>query len=616
MRPSRLWWLVATVTGIVASSALAEPRHGYHPYGVLEYPADFRHFRYVNPDAPKGGTLRLVANGDFDSLNPYILAGRSPANSPGLYVFGFLELTDTLLAGSDIHNPVADEAGAAYGLIAEHIDCHEALDHCTFRLRPEARFQDGQPITAEDVAFSFALLRDQGHPRYALRYQQIDRVSVIDRLQVRFHFSGEHRRMLPLIAGQLPVLPKHYWQDRDFSRPSLEPGVISGPYRVIKVNPGKQLVLGRDPDYWGRHLPVNRGRYNFDQVIIDFYRDAQVAFESFKGGGYDLHYDYIAKHWATAYDFPAVRDGRVKRAEIPHRIAQGTQAFFFNQRRAPFNDQRVREAFGLLFDFEWTNRTIFNGAYQRQLSWFPNSNHSARGIPEGRELALLEPFRDQLPEALFREPFALPVSDGSGRDRRLFTRARTLLNQAGFDTRDGQLVHRDTGAPLKAEILGSHNPGMTRVIEPWLRNLEALGIQASYRAVDPASYKERLDGFDFDIALFVLPQNSFPGVELLEYLHSGSADMSGGRNYAGIRDPVVDALVGRVLAASTLDEYRAALQALDRVLLWRHYTIPHWYLGRHRLAWWDRFGRPQAETPYGLAIDSWWQRPDTKPAGK
>jgi microcin C transport system substrate-binding protein len=591
---------------VAAGLCGATPQHGYHPYGVLKYPSDFQHFDYVNPNAPKGGTLKLLGSGDFDNINPYILAGRSPANSPGAYVFGFLEMTDTLLMGTDVHNSVGDEAGAAYGLIAETIDCHPQLDYCTFRLRSQARFQDGTPITADDVLFSFNLLREHGHPRYALRYQQIDKVSVIDRHQVRFYFTGEHRRTLPLTAGQLPVLPKHYWQGKDFSKPTLLPPVISGPYKVASVQPARQMVLKRDPDYWGRDLPVNRGRYNFDEVVIDFYRDAEVAFEAFKTGRYDIHLDYIAKHWATAYDFPAVRDGRIKRAETPHRIAQGTQAFFFNQRRAPFSNPDIRQALGLLFDYEWTNRTIFNGAYKRQLSWFPNSEHSASGPPSATELALLEPFRDQLPANLFSEPFALPISDGSGRDRSHMQQAVALFNKAGYVIRDKKLVHAETGAALTLEILNHHSPGMDRVIQPWLRNLEALGIQASYRSVDPASFKQRLDQFDFDITLFVLPQSTFPGVELIEYLHSSSADMNGGRNYAGIRDPAVDGLISKALSASTLEDYRAALQALDRVLLWRHYTIPHWYLGRHRLAWWDKFRQPSADTPYILGTETWW----------
>ncbi|PKM22271.1 MAG: ABC transporter substrate-binding protein [Gammaproteobacteria bacterium HGW-Gammaproteobacteria-14] len=600
-------WPLAALLAIATSLGANErPSHGYHPYGVLKSPADFSHFDYVNPNAPKGGTLKLLGSGDFDNLNPYILAGRSPANTPGLFVFGFIDTTDTLLMGSEAGNRIGDEAGSAYGLIAETILCHPSLDYCDFTLRAEARFQDGTPITAADVVFSFETLRDHGHPRYALMFGQIKTVTAINPKRVRFTFAGEHRRQLPLIAGQLPVLPKHYWQERDFTRPTLEAPVISGPYRIASVQPGRQIVFQRDPNYWGKDLPVNRGRYNFDQVVVDYYRDAQVAFEAFKAGGYDVHLDYIAKHWATAYDFPATRDGRVIRRESRHQVAQGSQAFFINQRRAPFNDMRVRQALGLLFDYEWTNRTIFNGAYQRQLSWFPNSDNAAKGLPSNRELELLAPFKEQLPAALFEQPISLPVSDGSGRDRRRISEALILLREAGWVVRDKRMTHEETGAVLSVEILTHHNPGMDRVVQPWLRNLEAAGINASYRSVDPGNFKERLDTFDFDITIFVLPQNLFPGIELREYFHSESAAINGSRNLAGIQDPVVDALIDRVLSAETLSDYRAAVHALDRVLMWSHYTIPHWFLGSHRLAWWDRFDQPDAPMPYILGTETWW----------
>lgn len=598
---------------LVSLSAGSAPQHGYHIFNALKYPADFPHFDYVNPNAPKGGTLKLIGIGDFDSLNPYILAGRSPANTPGLFVFGFLEHTDTLMMGNDGHNQVGDETGSAYGLIAKSIDCDAELHHCTFVLRDNARFQDGEPIQSDDVVFSFQVLRDQGHPRHMLQLQQIDRVEAITDNQVRFHFTGEHRRHLPLIAGQLPVLPKHYWEKREFSKPSLDIPVISGPYRISEVKAGRRIVFQRDADYWGRDLPVNVGRYNFDQVSVDFFRDAQVAFESFKSGGYDVHLDYIAKHWATAYDFPAMRDGRIKKTEIPHRIAQGTQAFFINQRRAPFDDIRVRQALGLLFDFEWTNRAIFNGAYQRQTSWFPNTANASSGIPQGKELALLQRFHEQLPAALFKQPIAPPVSDGSGRDRQRISKALALLRQAGWEIRQRKMVHSETGQPLALEILNYHSPGMERVIQPWLRNLEAAGIKASHRSVDQATFKERLDNFDFDITVFVLPQKSFPGAELREYFHSSSIDMIGGRNYAGIAHPVVDVLVEEVLAAESLADYRAALHALDRVLLWQHYTIPHWYLGRHRLAYWQHLRRPDADMPYILGTETWWHEDAEQP---
>lgn len=582
-------------------------RHGYTPFGELRYDADFEHFDYVNPEAPRGGTLRLMGHGTFDSLNPWILPGRSPADTPGLHVFGFLETTDTLLMGTTADNRVGDETGSAYGLIARRLHCKDDLAWCDFLLREKARFHDGHPITAEDVVFSLERLREEGHPRYALKLENVPRAEVLDKHRVRFHFTGEHRRDLPLVVGALPVLPKHYWDEHDFGEPTLEPPLLSGPYRVAQVKPGRQVVFERVSDYWGRDLPVNRGRYNFDRVEVDYYRDAQVAFEAFKSGAYDLHLDYIAKHWANAYDFPALGEGRVKRAEIPHRIPQGTQAFFFNLRRDKFSDPRVRQALGLLFDFQWTNKVIFNGAYKRSDTWFPNSDNAATGIPDRAEKKLLQPWREQLPEALFKQPFRLPETDGSGRIREQQRRALALFREAGWKLEGGKLVN-SKGAPLTLEILNYHSAAMERVVMPWIRNMERLGIEANYREVDPATYKQRLDDFDFDITIFVLPQNAWPGPELLDYVHSRSANLPGSRNFAGISDPVVDALVERVLAAADEPSYRTAIQALDRVLLWRHYSIPHWYIDYHRLAWWDRFARPEAPTPNALGITTWWSK--------
>lgn len=613
--PHRPWMAWILFLALLCSPRLeAEPiirSHGYTPFGELKYPADFHHLDYVNPNAPRGGTLRLMTAGTFDTLNPYTLKGRSPSGT-NAYVFGFNEHTDSLLVGADFYRPLGDEPRSAYGLIAESLEYPPSLDWVIFNLRPTARFNDGHPITADDVVFSFRLLREEGHPRYALMLEQVTGVEKLGRHRVRFTFGGKYRRDLPLVVGQLPVLPKHYWQRRNFAAGTLEPPVVSNPYRIVDVRPGRQITLERDPDYWARDLPVHRGRYNFDRVIIDFYRDAQVGFEAFKSGGYDVHVDYIAKHWATAYDFPAVRDGRIRRKATRHAIPQGTQAFFFNTRRAPFDDVRVREALGLLFDFEWVNRTIFNDAYKRMLTWFPNSPNSASGIPQGRELALLAPYRDQLPAALFERPFTLPVSDGSGNLREQMRAALALLQQAGYRVRGGTLVHERTGQPLRFEILLNHNPGMERVIQPWLRNMERLGIRAGYRTVDPATYQQRMERFDYDVTVLVLSHTAFPGPELIEYFHSSVRDMPGGRNYAGIADPVVDAMLEQVLAAPDLDAYRAAIHALDRVLLWRHYVIPHWYLGYHRIAWWDRFGMPDRDMPYTLGTDTWWSRTGEK----
>ena len=581
--------------------------HGYSPFGSLKYPADFAHFDYVNPDAPKGGALRLFGFGSFDSLNPYVISGTSPANTPGAALFGFLETTDTLLMGASSHNRVGDEPGSAYGLIAETLEYPPNLDWIIFNLRPAARFNDGTPITAEDVVFSFQLLRAQGHPRYALMLQDVVAAEVLSPHRVRFTLAGDSRRDLPLTLGDLPVLPAHYWREHSFGS-TLVPPVVSSPYRISRVRPGRQVVFERVADYWGQGLPVNRGRYNFDQVIIDYYRDAQVGFEGFKSGGYDIHLDYVAKHWATGYQFPAVRDGRVLRAEIPHRIPRPTQAFFLNQHRPPLDDRRVREALNLLFDFQWTNQTIFNDAYVRSDSWFPNSQHSATGMPDAQELALLSPWREQLPPALFQQPFRQPASNGSGNIRERMRQALALLADAGWVPRGRQLVHRDSGEPMTLEVLNYQTPTMNRVVEPWLRNLERVGIRASYRPVDLATYKARLDSFDYDITIFVLPQRAYPGAELVDYLHSHSATLPGSRNYSRIADPAVDALVEAALNAESEAGYHAALRALDRVLLWQHYSIPHWYIDHHRLAWWDKFGRPETPVPYILGTETWWAK--------
>jgi len=581
--------------------------HGYTPFGTLKYDRDFAHFDYVNANAPKGGALKLSASGTFDSLNPYILKGISLADTSA-YLYGYLEMTDSLLTGASPYHHTGDEPQSAYGLIAEQIEYPDDLSWCRFTLRKQARFSDGSPITADDVVFSFNTLKDKGHPRYALALQNVTAVEKLSSHQVRFHFGGNDRRALPLAVGQLPVLPAHYWRKVGINDTSFNPPVTSSPYRVSKVIPGKQIVLSRNPDYWAKDLPVMRGRFNFDTVVFDFYRDAQIAFEAFKSNGYDVHLDYIAKHWATAYDFPAMRDGRVKREARKNLEPQGTQAFFINLRRPQFQDVRVRQALTLLFDFEWTNKTIFNGAYRRQQTWFPNSDNAAIGIPTGKELALLEPFRDQLPDALFTTEFQLPQTDGSGHNRNNARKALALFKQAGWEIRNQKLVNSRSGAPFKLSILINHSPGMERVIQPWLRNLEQLGIESEYRSVDPATYKERMDKFDYDVTVLVLSQQAFPGAELKEYFHSSHADVIGGNNYSGIADPVVDALVEKVLAANTLEDYRAAIHALDRVLSWRAYVIPHWFLGHHRIAWWDKFGQPDAPSPYNLGTDTWWSK--------
>ncbi|MFZ5723029.1 MAG: extracellular solute-binding protein [Pseudomonadota bacterium] len=587
--------------------------HGYAVFGDLKYPAGFTHFDWVNPAAPKGGSVRLMADGTFDTLNPYTLKGTSPFNTPGFFKYGISELNETLLVGTGDYAPSGDEPASAYGLLAESIEYPADLSWVLFRLRSEARFHDGKPVTAADVRFSFDILRDQGHPRYRDIYKDVVACEIVDRLAVRFRFRTRHDRMLPLRAGELPVLPKHFWEKRDFTRAFTEPPLLSGPYRVAQVDPGRSLTFERVADYWGRDLAVNRGRWNFDRVRFDFYRDLTVALEAFKADNYDVHLEYISRNWAGAYDVPAVRDGRILRIELPHRIPAGTQAFFFNTRRDIFRDRRVRQALTWLYDFEWANRNLFNGAYTRSESWFPNSPLAAAGLPSAAELELLAPLRAQLPPELFTRPFTLPRTRGDGNLRENLRQATALFAAAGWVTRDGRLVNAATGQPFRFEILISQ-ASSARLVQAWGDVLKRAGIDMQVRMMEPTTYKVRTDSHDYDMAIFVLSQSLTPGQELREYFHSQSRDMPGGRNYAGIADPAADRLVEAALAARSRAGLTTAVHALDRVLLNGYYSIPHWYIRHHRLAYWNRFGRPPVPPPYILGFQDWWSSP--QPQGK
>lgn len=592
-------------TSFPAWATLSES-HGYAQFGALKYPASFTHFDWVNPEAPKGGTLRIMAAGSFDTLNPYTLKGTSPVATANFLQYGVTELNEPLMVGTGLYDPSGDEPASSYGLIASSVEYSEDRSWVVFNLRPEARFHDGKPITAYDVAFSYRLLRKEGHPQYRTSLQEVKRVDILNRHRVRFVLKRANNPLLILRLGELPVLPQHYWKDRDFKATTFEPPLGSGPYRITRVNPGRSLTFERVGDWWGASLPVNRGKYNFDRVEVDFYRDSHVAFEAFKAGEFDFYIEQQAKNWANNYRFPAVTRGDVVRAEIPHQIPTQTQALFMNTRRATFEDARVREALGLMFDFEWTNRTLFNSSYTRAASYYPNSEFSARGKPEGAEWLLLSPFRGQLPARLFTEPFRMPVTDGRGIPRETMRRALGLLAEAGYKP-SGQRLANAKGQPLRFEIL-LVNPNLERILQPFTENLASIGIQANLRTVDRSQYKQRLDRFEFDMILLTLPQTLSPGLEQSLYFHSSQASVKGGKNYAGIVDPVVDALLEKLLAARTRDEQVAATRALDRVMLWQYYTIPNWYIDYHRLAYRNRFAFV-ATPPYTLGLRSWWLKP-------
>ncbi|WP_107330605.1 extracellular solute-binding protein [Metapseudomonas otitidis] len=601
--------LILLLIGLFASaaaSATISESHGYAQFGGLKYPANFSHFDWVNADAPKGGTLRLMAFGTFDTLNPYTFKGTSPVATPNFLQYGISELNEPLMVGTGIYDPSGDEPASSYGLIASSVEYSEDRSWVVFNLRPEARFHDGKPITAYDVAFSYRTLVGSGHPQYRTSLQEVERVDILNRHRIRFVLKRASNPLLILRLGELPVLPQHYWKDRDFKATTFEPPLGSGPYRITQVRPGRGLVFERVKDWWGKDLPVNRGKYNFDRVEVEFYRDANVAFEAFKAGEFDFYIEHQAKNWANSYRFPAVARGDVIRAEIPHQIPTQTQALFMNTRHKVFQDRRVREAMGLMFDFEWTNRALFNNAYLRAASYYPNSEFTATGKPEGQEWLLLSPHRGQLPAQLFTEPFKVPTTDGRGIPRETLRRALGLLGDAGWKL-SGQRLLNTRGEPLRFEIL-LVNPNLERILQPYAENLAGIGIDVTLRTVDRAQYKQRLDHFDYDMILMTLPQSLSPGLEQSLYFHSSQVGVKGSKNYAGVADPVVDALLERLLGARSRDEQVAAGRALDRTLLWQHYSIPNWYLNYHRLAYRNRFAFVTTP-PYTLGLRAWWQKP-------
>ena len=563
-------------------------------YGDLKYGPGFRHFDYVNPDAPKGGVVKLAAVGTFDSLNPFILKGVPAA--------GIGSLFETLVVSS------SDEAFSQYGLLAGSVELPADRSWVAYTLRPEARFHDGTPITAADAVWSFETLRDRGHPFYRAYYARVAKVEAQGPRTVRFSFAPGDNRELALIVGQLPVLSRAYWSRKPFDRTTLEPPVGSGPYRIESLEPGRSITYRRVPDYWGERLPVNVGRHNFDVLRYDYYRDSTVAIEAFKAGAYDFRQEASAKSWATAYTGPAVREGLIRKDLVDNEVPTGMQGFVFNTRRPIFRDRRVREALGYAFDFEWSNAHLFYGAYTRTRSYFSNSELASRGLPGPDELAVLMPFRGRVPEEVFAREYVPPVTDGSGFIRPGALAALALLREAGWVIRDQRLVDTRTGAPMQFEIL-LNEPTFERIALPFARNLERLGVTARVRTVDTAQYQYRLDHFDFDMTVALWGQSLSPGNEQRDFWGSDKADVPGSQNQAGIRDPVVDALIDLVVAAPDRASLIARTRALDRVLLWGFYVIPHYHIQAFRLAYWDRFGRPSVQPRYALGFEDWWVDP-------
>ncbi|MDF3010040.1 MAG: putative oligopeptide transporter subunit [Burkholderiales bacterium] len=568
-------------------------------HGDPKYGPGFRHFDYVNPDAPKGGELRLAAEGSFDNLNPFIPRGTAAAGASAMF--------ETLLVGS------ADEPFTEYGLLAETIEVPKDRSWALFTLRREARWHDGRPVTAEDVIFSLETLRKHGHPFYRFYYQAIAGVEKAGERQVRFSFAAGDNREMPLIAGQLPILPRHYWQGhndregRDFSRTTLEPPLGSGPYRIAGFETGRHVLLERVREYWGRDLAVNRGMHNFDRIRYDYFRDATVIREAVKAGSVDLRFENQAKAWALDYDTPAVREGRLRKHAFDHDRPAGMQGFAMNTRRPIFQDLRVRQALAFAFDFEWSNRNLFFGQYKRSESYFANAELAATGLPSAAEKKLLEPWRGQIPGEVFSEEYRAPATDGSGWPRENLRRAFALLAEAGWMVRDLRLVNERTGQPFSFEILlvGS---GFERIVLPYVRNLKRLGIEARVRVVDSSQYINRLRAFDFDMIVSSWGQSNSPGNEQRDYWGSAAAKTAGSRNYTGISSPAVDALIDAIIAAPDRASLVERTRALDRVLLWSHLVVPNWHSPVDRVVFWDKFGYPEPPPMQGTATDYWWAK--------
>ncbi|WP_028632258.1 extracellular solute-binding protein [Pseudomonas parafulva] len=579
--------------------ALAAPQHALTLYDEPpKYPADFKHFDYVNPDAPKGGTFRQSSFGGFDSLNPFINKGVSAENISIIY--------DTLMRQS------LDEPFTEYGLVAGKIEKAPDNSWVRFYLRPEARFHDGTPMRAEDVVFSFNALVKDGAPLYRQYYADVEDVIAEDPLRVLFKFKHKGNRELPLILGQLPVLPKHWYATRDFKRGNLEVPLGSGPYKVAEVKAGRSVRYERVKDYWAKDLPINRGLYNFDAMTYDSYRDTTVALEALKAGAFDYALEVSAKNWATAYNVPAVRDGRLIKEELPNGNPTGMQGFIFNIRRPVFQDVRVRQALSLLLDYEWTNKQLFNGAYTRTGSYFENSDMAARGLPSPSELSILEPLRGKVPDPVFNQAFHNPVSDGSGMIRDQQRQAYKLLQEAGWKIVDDKMVDAQ-GKPVSIEFLLAQTE-FERVLLPFKRNLADLGIELNIRRVDVSQYITRLRSRDFDMIVGGYPQSNSPGNEQREFWSSNAADNPGSRNFIGLRDPAIDQLVEALINADSRQSLIDHCRALDRVLLWGYYVIPNWHIKTWRVAYWNHIGHPKVSPKYDIGIDTWWIKPDVTPA--
>lgn len=600
-------WLARIFASIalLACAPLLHAAHGISIDGKLKYPAGFARFDYVSPQAAKGGQLLLHDLGSFDKMNPFTLKGTAPA---GLEELVFETLTV----------PSLDEPFAAYGLIAKDIDVARDRLSVTFTINEQARFSDGTPITAEDVKFSLDTLKSgKAHPFYQAYLHDITQAEILDPLRIRMHFARANRE-LHMLAGQLPIFSRKFYRTTSFDAASLTPPIASGPYVVKEVVPGKTITYHRNPNYWARDLNVRRGFFNFDTITYKYYKDQIVALEAFKAGEFDFMSVNIAKQWARDLKGPRFTQGELTKQNLPHKNNAGMQGFVMNLRRPLFHDPAVRKALTMAFDFEWANQALFYGEYSRCASYFSNSELAARGVPEGLELKLLAPFQEQLPPEVFTTPPTPFTTTPPGSLRANLLAAKKILEGAGWKVKNGVLTHAD-GRTFTFEILlVSASSSFERVMEPYVQNLAKLGIKATYRTIDPALYVRRLNTFDFDMAVHVFGQSQSPGNEQRDYWHSTAADREGSRNLIGLKNPVVDHLVERLIYATTQEELTAAARALDRVLWYGYYVVPNWYLDHHRVTYRTTFARPETLPLYYSpmqALMTWWLAPPARPTG-
>ncbi len=568
--------------------------HGISIYGKPKYGKDFTSFDYVNPDAPKGGSLKMAVMGTFDNLNPFILKG---ASATGLGM-----TFDTLVAGSD------DEPFSVYGLIAESFEIAKDKSSITFYLNKNARFHNGERITPDDVIFSFNILREKGAPTYRYYYSNVKKAVSLKNNAVKFIFKDATNRELPLIVGQLPIMSKEYWQDKDFSATTLDVVLGSGPYRVKDFEQGRFISYERVADYWAKDLPTRKGLYNFDTITYDYYMDSTAALQALKSRNYDLRIENEAKKWETGYDFN--HNGDFIKKEFANGLPSGVQGFVFNTRKPIFADEKVREALSMAFDFEWTNKAMFYGHYKRTRSYFDNSEMAATGLPSSSELRLLNKHKKDLPARVFTDEYMPPKSDASGYIRENLTKALELLSYAGWMLDEDGILRDKDGNAFVFEILlnAESSAAWERISIPFARNLKKIGIAANIRKIDAIQYQNRLNSFDYDMISLIWGQSLSPGSEQRYFWGSEAADTQGSRNYAGIKNKAVDDLIEKVIGANSYKELTTATKALDRVLQWNFYIIPHWYLGKNRLAYWDKFGMPDIVPLQGVNLFSWWDK--------